>query len=185
MDERIKKIVDEVSNRRVYESLDANTLSVIVDDKLELAIIDFVEARLAVRGADEDEVQVLASLPPGMRALYLTWAVESEVINGGFLRYYWSWMGKFAAEAVTAFEFFSAYKHAHLMREANRAHAEEIASAGTQKDQDATEIHFSTRLNVLEDRFYKLDESLSSLRIAKVRADPGAFSAVCTPLPPR
>jgi hypothetical protein len=178
MDERIKKIIDEVQNRPVYESLDVKTLAGIADEKLEQAMIDFVDARLAARGADEDEVQVLSALPAPTRALYLTWAVESEVINGGFIRYYWSWMGQFADDAVAAFEFFSAYKHAHLLREANRTHAEEIASASVQKDADMTETYFSTRLHVLEDRFYNLDESLSALRIAKVRADPRAFSVV-------
>jgi hypothetical protein len=176
MDERIKRIIDEVRNRPVYESLDIKTLTGIADEKLEQAIIDFVDAKLAARGAGEDEVQVLSSLPAPTRALYLTWAVESELINGGFIRYYWSWMGQFAEDAVAAFDFFAAYKHAHLMREANRIHAEEIAWAGAQKDPETTEMYFSTRLHVLEDRFYNLDESLSTLRIAKVRADPSAFS---------
>lgn len=176
MDERIKKIIDEVQNRPVYESLDVKTLTGIADEKLEQAIIDFVDAKLTARCADEDEVQVLSALPAATRALYLTWAVESEVINGGFIRYYWSWMGQFADDTVAAFEFFSAYKHAHLLREANRTHAEEVASANAQKDAEPTDSHFSTRLHVLEDRFYNLDESLSALRIAKVRANPGEFS---------
>lgn len=183
MDEQIKRIIDEVQNRPVYASLDVRTLSGIADEKIEQAIIDFVDSQLAARGADEDEVQVLSSLPAATRALYLTWTVESEVINGGFIRYYWSWAGQFADDAVAAFEFFSAYKHAHLMREANRAHAEEIASAGAQKDVGAGEAYSSTRLQVLEDRFYSLDESLSALRIAKVRADPSAFSVGPRPMP--
>jgi hypothetical protein len=178
MDERIKKIIDEVRNRPVYESLDVKTLTGIADEKLEQAIIDFVDAKLTSRGADEDEMQVLSSLPAPTRALYLTWAVESDVINGGFVRYYFSWMGQFADDAVAAFEFFSAHKHAHLMREANRTHAEESASAGAQKDPERTETYFSTRLQVLEERFYNLEESLSALRIAKVRADPSAFAVV-------
>jgi hypothetical protein len=182
MDERIKKIIDEVQNRPVYESLDIKTLSGIADEKLEQAIIDYVDANLARRSADEDEVQILAALPAATRALYLTWAVEAEVINGGFIRYYWSSMSQFAEETVTAFEFFGAYKHAHLLREANRTRTEEIAAAGEQKEAEATETYFSTRLHVLEERFYNLDESLSALRIAKVRANPSAF-AVASPSP--
>ena len=178
MDERIRKIIDEVQNRPVYESLDVKTLAGIADEKIEQAIIDFVDAKLTSRGADEDEMQVLSSLPAATRALYLTWAVESDVINGGFVRYYFSWMGQFADDAVAAFEFFAAYKHAHLMREANRTHAEEIASTGAEKDPEGTETYFSTRLHVLEERFYNLEESLSALRIAKVRKDPSAFSVV-------
>jgi Domain of unknown function (DUF4375) len=183
MDDRIKKIIDEGKNRPIYKSLDETTLAVIANEKIEQAIIDFVDARLAARAPDQDEVQVLASLPAAMRALYLTWAVESEVINGGFIRFYWTWMGQLADDAVAAFEFFSAHKHAHLMREANRSWAEEIASAGLQQVEDTGEIHFPARLHVLEDRFYKLDESLSALRIAKVRAEPSAFSVARAPRP--
>lgn len=177
MDERIRKIIDAVRNRPVYRSLDVKTLAQIADDKIEQAIIDFVDARLQARGVDEDDVQVLSALPAATRALYLTWAIETDVINGGFIRYYWSWMGQFADDTVAAFEFFAAYKHAHLMREANRTHAEEIASAGAEQEGETAEMYFSARLQVLEERFYNLDESLSALRIAKVRADPGAFSA--------
>jgi hypothetical protein len=182
MDDQIKKIIDEVQNRPIYQTLDAKTLAVIADEKLEQAIIDHVDAKLAARGEGQEQAQVFASFPPGVRALYLTWAVESEVINGGFIRYYWSWTGQLAEEAVTAFEFFAAYKHAHLMREANRVHAEEVASAGD-KESEVTETYFSSRLQVLEERFYNLDESLSTLRIAKVRAEPASFCVVRPPDP--
>jgi hypothetical protein len=181
MDEQIKKIIHEMQNRPVYESLDVKTLAGIADEKLEQAIIDFVDAKLAARAADESEAHVLAALPAAVQALYLTWAVESEVINGGFIRYYWTWMGQLADATVAAFEFFSAHKHAHLMREANRTHAEEIASAGAEND-DVAETYFSSRLQVLEDRFYNLDESLSALRIAKIRAEPSSFSVGRAPI---
>ena len=58
------------------------------------------DAKLAARTADEDHVRVLSSLPAATRALNLTWAVESEVINGGFIRYYRSCMGQFADDTV-------------------------------------------------------------------------------------
>lgn len=175
MDERIKKIIDEAQNRPIYAALDVTTLTGLAEERLEQAIIDFVDAKLTARGEHQDRAAVLATLPAGIRALYLTWAVESEVINGGFTRYYWSWLGQLADEAVTAFEFFAAHKHAHLMREANRARTEENVPTGTLKDHETIEACWSPRLYTLEERFYNLDESLSSLRLAKIRSEPLLF----------
>jgi hypothetical protein len=175
MDERIRKIIDEAQFRPIYAALDVRMLRGIAEDKLEQAIIDYVDAKLTDHGTDEDEVSVLGALPEGIRALYLTWAVESEVINGGFTRYYWSWLGQFAEEAVSAFEFFAAHKHAHLMREANRTRADESVPANMLQDKEAIEAYWSPRLHTLEERFYNLDESLSALRLAKIRSEPQLF----------
>ena len=171
MDKSIRQFIDELQNRQIHTTLDATILADIPDDKVELAVVDYVHAKLA--GCQGDEVEVLASLPEGVRALYLTWGVETEVINGGFSRYYWKWIGQFAQQAVAAFEFFAAHEHAELMREANRARAEEGAAVGDHGQHEATE-EFSDAY--LEERFYQLDESLSALRIARIRSHPALFS---------
>jgi hypothetical protein len=40
------------------------------------------------------------------------------------------------------------------------------------------EPHEMSRLHWLDDHFYKLEENLSSLRLAKIRAEPGLFLAM-------
>lgn len=176
MDDSIKKLIEELQDRRIYRTLDASILAAIPDDKVELAIVDYVHTRLEDRFANEADI--LASLPFGVRALYLTWGVEIELINGGFSRYYRSAAGHFAQEAVAAFEFFAAHQHAGVLREANRIRADEKAT-GESKDEPRVESFFEpyemSRLHWLDDHFYKLGESLSALRVAKIRAEPGLF----------
>lgn len=176
VDDSIKKLLEALQDRRIYRSLDANILSGIADDKVELAIVDYVHTKLEDRFVDE--AAILASLRPGVRALYLTWGVEIELIHGGFSRYYRSTAGHFAQEAVAAFEFFGAHQHAGILREANRIHAEEKAS-GESRNEPRVESFFEpyqiSRLHWLDDHFYKLGESLSALRVAKIRAEPGLF----------
>ena len=153
-------------------------LAAIADDAVEYAILDYVHAKM--EGHYDQETEFLATLPPGIRALYVTSGVEDEVNNGGFNQYYWNSDGKFADEAVAAFEFFAAHKHAELMREANRIHAAEQAEIEKFKEQGTlqafSDSYKVSKLGPLDERFYKIDENLSALRVAKIRADPGSFS---------
>lgn len=179
VDDSIKNSIEEFQNRQIYRSLDPSVLASIPDDKVELAIVDYVHAKLD--GRYEDEAEVVSRLPAGIRALYVTWGVEAEVNNGGFNQYYWNSSGQFAEEAVAAFEFFSAHKHAGLMREANRIRAEEKAEVEKFKDKGTieafSESYDVSRLGPLDERFYELDENLSALRVAKIRSEPLSFVA--------
>jgi hypothetical protein len=153
-------------------------LAAIADDEVEYAILDYVHAKMD--GHYDEEAEFLATLPPGIRALYVTSGVEDEVNNGGFNQYYWNSTGKFANEAVAAFEFFSARKHAELMREANRIHAAEQAEIAKFKEQGTlqafSDSYKVSKLGPLDERFYSIDENLSALRVAKIRADPASFA---------
>src|SRR6185295_10818483 len=111
--------------------MDPPNLASIADDQVEYAILDYVYARMK----GHEEAEVLATMPAGIRALYVTSGVEDEVNNGGFNQYYWNSTGKFADQAVAAFEFFGAHQYDLLMREANRIHAAEAAEIEKFKEQ--------------------------------------------------
>jgi hypothetical protein len=106
--------------------------------------------------------------------------VEAEVNNGGFNQYYFNTDGKFATEAVRAFEYFGASEHAALLREANLARAAEADELAKFKDKGTleafSESYEHSQLGPLDDRFYKLSENLSRLRIARIRQMPEHFS---------
>jgi hypothetical protein len=137
-------------------------LASIPDDAVEHAVIDCVISKI---GADlEHAPQIVAKLPIGAQALYITGLVEAEVNAGGFDRYYRNTNARFADQAAEAFEFFSAHEHAALMREASSVHA-----------MDAQRPKGS-QLGPLDDRFHALKEDLSALRIAKIRSMPELFS---------
>jgi hypothetical protein len=174
MDDPIKKSLDDFANRRIYRALDPQLLASIPDDKLEQAIFDYVATKL--EGHYDNEVHIVDALPPGVRALYVTWTVEAEVNNGGFNQYYWNTEDRFSEQAVESFEFFGAVKHATLMREANAVRANESATLAKFKDRDTLEAfsqsYEESHLGPLDERFHKLDENLSALRVAKIRAMP-------------
>lgn len=175
MNSCIKKTGGPLGGGRANRSLDEFTLATTPDHEIELAIIEYVDGKLAGCGEAQDEAGIVASLPAGVRALYLTWTVESEVIDGGFARYFWNWAGQFAQQAVEAFEYFSAHEHARLMREANRVYAEECGTTYVSDGRELIDAYQSWRLQLLEDHFYQLDEGLSALRIARIRSNPRVF----------
>src|SRR5260370_12205079 len=133
-----------------------------------------------LEGRYEKEEAIVAKLPAGVRALYLTWTVEAEVNNGGFNQYYYNTDNKFASDAVGAFEYFGATEHAVLMREANAIRAGEAATLKKFKDRGTieafSESYEHSKLGPLDDRVYKLRENLSHLRVAHIRATPEQFS---------
>jgi len=178
MDEDIAASLEAFANRKIYAQLDPPTLRSVADADVEQAIIDYVISQLD--GHYDEEVEIVRGLSTGVRATYLTWIVEAEVNNGGFNQYYFNTDGKFAAEAVDAFEYFGATQHAALMREANEVRASEAAEMAKFKERGSleafSESYEHTKLGPLDDRFYRLAENLSQLRIARIRRMPEQFS---------
>jgi hypothetical protein len=172
-----QNVAQRLRVRHICRSLDEFTLATFADHDIEQAMVELVDDRLAHRSVGQDEVAVVIALPPGVRALYLTRMVETEVIDGGFVRYFRSWAGPLSEEAVAAFEFFSAHEHARLMREANRVYANELGAEerGASDGPESPDDYESSRLQVLEERFQQVDASLSALRIEKIRASPQEF----------
>jgi hypothetical protein len=164
------------TDQRIYKELDIQTLRSIPDADLERAIADYVWYKIY----DYDRAaEVVHGLSPGARAMYMTWVVEGQVNNGGFNQYYYNTDGQFASEAVEAFEYFGATEHAALMREANALRLEEADLMQKFKDEGTlqafAESYKYSKLRPLDERFLKLTENLSQLRIARVRQSPDQF----------
>ena len=167
---------EEFKNQTIYTRLDVETLNALQDEKLGLAITDYVVHKLK---AAADDGAVIRSLSEGVRAFWLTSMVEGEVYNGGFNQYYWNTEGRYSSEAVTAFEFFSATEHAMLMREANAMRAQESATIKKYEEADTVEAfsesYKASNLGLLDTRFYALTENLYALRLARIREEPSLF----------
>jgi hypothetical protein len=102
------------------------------------------------------------------------------VNNGGFNQYYFNTDGRFASEAVSAFEYFAATEHAALMREANSVRALEASEMAKFRERGTleafSESYEHSKLGPLDERFYKLSENLSQLRIGRIRQMPEQFA---------
>jgi len=173
----IKKSMEEFTNRTIYHELNAEILAGIPDDKLEQAVIDYVEIKIGDRY--EREKVIVSGLSPGFMIVYATWGLDAEVNNGGFNQYFWNSTGEFAEEALAGFRAIEAPAHAALVSRAIEAERQvhgriqELKASGTLEA--FLESYKSNPLNELDDQFYALKEDISALRIAFIRAHPELF----------
>lgn len=154
---------------KVHAELTPAILASTPDVDLHKLVIEYVAAK--INGDYEHEVAIVAKLPIGTQALYITWLAENGVETGGFEKYYFSTAGDFADQAPEAFEFFSAREHAALMREANSVRALDAERKRLNKGADEP-----SQLGPLDTRFRELKEDLDGLRIARIHASPELFS---------
>jgi len=173
----VEKSFDDFNKRKIYVKLDSSTLASIPDDKLEQAIIDFITSKFNKDFSNEYEI--VTSLSPGLKAVYSTWILEAEVNNGGFNQFYWNSSGRFAKEAEDGLFLIGALSFLKLMKEANKIYEQEKPRMQEFKDKGTieafSESYKETKLNELDDKFYKLTENLSALRIKYIRLHPEDF----------
>ena len=163
---------EAVGNRKIYSELTPAVLAEIPDQKLEQAIIDFIEYKVA--GREQRRRDILAALGPGFRAMDATWRAEIEVAGGGFRQYFRNTRGHFAADAVAGFRLVGAPELAALMEQAIIIASEEQALSQP-VGQPGGPSRGHDRYRPLDQRFVALARELSTRRIALIRARPELF----------
>jgi hypothetical protein len=165
----ILKSVEAFKNRQIYKELTSEIISKLKDDELEQTIFDNIS--INIEDDKRDEREIVRSLTPGQRAIYVTWIVEGEVNNGGFNQFYFNSSGQLADLGEDAFKTIGADQFADLMNEANVLYDE--IKEDLKKYNDGTMESFSKSykdnpLNELDSKFYKLD-SVAPLRQLKIQ----------------
>src|SRR5688500_14341087 len=102
-------------------------LAGIPADELGDAVLQHVHLQIQ---AGADEVDVVATLPKGTRAIFTTFLVDAEVNNGGFNQFFYNPHGELAGIALSGYELLGAEEYAEVMRSA-------IATRETVRDEMA------------------------------------------------
>ena len=172
------EVTSSESAEQGSNGLDCAALASLTDDQVEREIAQ-LEDKITLRVAYDDRDRVLASLPAGMRALYVTSIVEGEVKDGGFNQYYWNIGDAYSVRAVEAFEFFGAKERVGLIREANAIRAREAPLMAKYKARGTieafSESYRESRLRPVDLRYWALKEDLTALRVKKIREMPDLF----------
>lgn len=125
------------------------------------------------------EAEIVTAWPAGLKMLYATWVVETEVNNGGFEQYFANTEGRTAEAALEGFKLVGAKQHARLLAAAMaiRAKSQGETSAAHEGASRETPPESSehTTLDGLDSKYYGLKEDLSALRVRYIRAHPEAF----------
>lgn len=157
-----------------YRTLTPELLAAISVDDIGSAIAQHVE--LQVGATASDQLSVVDSLPPGIRAVYTTWLVDLEVNNGGFNQFFFNPYGEFAGLALAGYELLGAEDYAAIMRAA-------IATREAERDRMAryydahtleafSESYTHTELGELDQRYYALGDGIYHVWAVFVRIRP-------------
>src|SRR5260221_364653 len=73
----ISRSIEEFNNRPIYKQLTVELLSKVKDEDLEQTIVDNITTNM--EGDTRDEKEIIKSLSPGQRAIYVIMIVEGEV----------------------------------------------------------------------------------------------------------
>ena len=164
--------------RAKSKPLTIENINLSTDDDLDQLVMDGLEEIFSA--CNYNTANFIKRLPFELKAFYLTWVVEGEVNNGGFNQLYWNGYGYYANDALQAFIFFGAKEHANIMSEAITIRKKESVFISLLKIIGTTRA-FSysykiSKLNIADAKFYNINESLSSLRVAKIRENPNFFA---------
>jgi hypothetical protein len=160
------------ANRRIYTELTPEILAEIPDDKLEQAVVDFIDYKVA--GREGHRRDILSALGPGFRAVDATWWAEIEVTRGGFRQYFRNTRGLFAADAVQGFRLMNKPELAAVMEQAINIAIEEQALSQP-VGQSSGQAQAPDRYRLLNQRFLELARDLGARRVALIRARPKLF----------
>jgi len=159
------------ANRRIYTELTPEILGEIPDDKLEQAIVDFIDYKVA--GRENHRRDILSALGPGFRAVDATWWAEIEVTSGGFRQYFRNTRGQFAADAVQGFRLMGKPDLAAVVEHAITIAIEEQALS--QPVGQSSGVRVQDRYRPLDQQFVELSRDLGAKRVALIRARPKLF----------
>ena len=160
-----------------YRRLTPEVLSALSADDIGDAIVQHVHWRVA--GAWGREMEVIRTLPPGVRAIYATWLVDAEVNNGGFNQYFFNSSGRYSGEALAGYELLGAEEYAAVMRsaiatfEVDRQRLEPYYRAHTLES--FSESYGHTDLGEVDQRYYALGDRIYLAWAVFVQAHPDAF----------
>lgn len=178
MEEQLNQSIEAFKNRPIYTELteqiidtssDENLLQVIFDNLSEKQPEDF-----------ESEYETVMSWNKSRQAIYMIWALETEVNNGGYNQFYFNSSGQFYKYLPDALKLVGANKFADLTKRANETFEKE--NPKITQYQDGTLEGFSKSyddnpLNDYDTEFYELyqTENLQQIQVDFIRKNKKEF----------
>ena len=134
---------------------------------------------MKLNGRERDEYSIIKGMSPGFRYIYITWALDGEVNNGGFIQYFYNTSGMYAADLTDALHNIRAYKTEKIAAAAIAVYNKERALHEKVKKEGSMESFMSSygesELGKLDELFYKTGEDLGLLRVRYIRENTGQF----------
>jgi len=178
MEEQLAQSVEAFKNRPIYKQLTEQIIDTTSDDNLLQVVFDNLSEK---QPRDyEKEYETVMSWNKSRQAIYMIWALEAEVNNGGYNQFYFNSSGQFYKHLPDALKLVGANKFADLTIRANETFEKE--NPKITQHQDGTLEGFSKSyddnpLNQFDDEFYDLykTENLQQIQVDYIRQNKKDF----------
>ena len=170
--EQIANSVEAFKNRPIHKELSEQIIDTTSDENLLQVVFDNLSEKQPTDY--EKEYETVMSWNKSRQAIYMIWALEAEVNNGGYNQFYFNSSGQFYKHLPDALKLVGANKFADLTQHANDIFEKENEKIS--KHQDGTIEGFSKSyednpLNEFDTKFYELykTENLQELQVEYIR----------------
>ncbi len=178
MEEQLANSVEAFKNRPIYKELTEQIIDTTSDENLLQMVFDNLSEK---QPADyEKEYETVMSWNKSRQAIYMIWALEAEVNNGGYNQFYFNSSGQFYMHLPDALRLVGANKFADLTEKANKTFENE--NEKITKHRDGTIEGFSKSyddnpLNDFDSEFYDLYkiENLQQIQVDFIRKNKKEF----------
>jgi len=178
MDEQIAQSIETFKNRPIFKELTEHNIDTTSDDNLLQVVFDNLSEKLPTDY--EKEYETVMTWNKSRQAIYMIWALEAEVNNGGYNQFYFNSSGQFYKQLPQALRLVGANKFADLTKRANELFEKE--NEKITEHQDGTIEGFSNSyednpLNDLDTEFYELykTENLLQIQVDFIRENKNEF----------
>jgi hypothetical protein len=178
MEEQIANSVEAFKNRPIHKELTEQIIDTTSDDNLLQVVFDNLSEKQPANY--EREYETVMTWNKSRQAIYMIWALEAEVNNGGYNQFYFNSSGHFYKHLPDALRLVGASKFADLTKRANETFEKE--NPKITQHQDGTLEGFSKSyddnlLNKFDDEFYDLykTENLQQIQVDYIRNNKKEF----------
>lgn len=174
----IERFLEEFNNRTIYKELSFEILETIPDDKIEQAILDYIDTKISDYRMT---FEMISNMPEGFQMVYSTLALEGQVNNGGFNQFFFNSSGQYANMALQSLEMIGANDYYEILQKAIEIHWKERSNPELQnlyslRTLDAFSRSYNlTSLGECDEKFYALGERLTEIRLKFIRSNPHLF----------
>ena len=176
--EQLAKSIEAFKNRPIHNEFTEQIIDTTTDDNILQVVFDNLSAKLPPDY--KKEYESVMTWNKSRQAIYMIWALEAEVNNGGYNQFYFNSSGQFYKHLPQALRIVGANKFADLTQQANSIFEKENEKIS--KHQDGTIEGFSKSyednpLNDLDTKFYELykTENLQQVQVDYIRKNKKDF----------
>ena len=178
MEEQLANSVEEFKNRKISKELTEQIIDTTADENLLQVVFDNLSEKQSIDY--EKEYETVMTWNKSRQAIYMIWALEAEVNNGGYNQFYFNSSGQFYKHLPDALKHVGANKFSDLTKRANDTFEKE--NPKITQHQDGTLEGFSKSyndnpLNKFDEEFYDLykTENLQQIQVDYIRKNKKEF----------